>query len=63
MASKGKTFKSYDLSFKQKVLNEYRTGISGGYLSQKYDIPLGTIKSWNLSKLESSMMRKTLSSS
>ena len=47
MASKGQTFKRYDLAFKQKVLEAYKLGTSGRYLSKKYNIPLGTIKTWD----------------
>lgn len=46
MASKGQQFKKYDLDFKLKVLQEYIAGTSSGYLSEKYNIPIGTIKSW-----------------
>ena len=47
MASKGQTFKRYDLAFKRKVLREYNEGASQGYLSKKYEIPEGTIVTWS----------------
>lgn len=46
MAKKGQKFRVYDLEFKNKVLKEYQEGASAGYLSQKYDIPTGTIFTW-----------------
>lgn len=47
MASKGQTFKRYDLAFKKQVLKEYKAGASQRYLSEKYNIPEGTIVSWS----------------
>jgi transposase len=46
MASKGQKFKRYNLEFKLKVLKEYREGSTEGYLSQKYNVPIGTISTW-----------------
>jgi transposase-like protein len=46
MAKKNQKFRVYDLDFKNKVLKEYQEGASAGYLSQKYDIPTGTIFTW-----------------
>ena len=47
MASKGQKFKKYDLDFKLRVLQEYKEGYSDSYLSRKYSVPIGTIKSWS----------------
>ncbi len=47
MAKKGQTFRKYDLTFKKKVLKEYRAGYSQRYLSEKYEIPEGTIDTWS----------------
>lgn len=47
MASKGQKFKKYDLDFKLRVLSEYKEGNGDSYLSRKYSVPIGTIKSWN----------------
>ena len=47
MATKGQKFKQYnDEKLKMKVLNEYISGVSSVYLSKKYNIPNGTIKTW-----------------
>jgi hypothetical protein len=48
MASKGQTFKRYDLDLKLKVLDAYRAGKSAGYLSKMYNIPQGTIVTWDV---------------
>jgi hypothetical protein len=50
MAKKGQKFKKYDLEFKNKVLKEYQEEASAGYLSKKYDIPIGTIFTWTTIK-------------
>ena len=47
MANKGQQFKKYDLDFKNKILQAYKSGESSSYLSQKYGVPKGTIKTWN----------------
>lgn len=47
MASKGQKFNKYDLDFKLKVLAEYKSGISSGYLAKKYSIPAKTIRTWS----------------
>lgn len=47
MAKKGQTFRKYDLAFKKKVLKAYRSGYSQRYVSEKYDVPEGTIVSWS----------------
>lgn len=46
MASKGQKFKKYDLDFKYKVVEEKLKGKSYSYLSEKYNIPVGTIVTW-----------------
>lgn len=50
MAKKGQNFKKYDLEFKNRVLKEYQEKASAGYLSKKYDIPIGTIYTWTAIK-------------
>lgn len=47
MASKGQKFKKYEIDFKLRVLSEYQEGNSDSYLSDKYSVPIGTIKTWN----------------
>lgn len=47
MASKGQKFKKYDLDFKLRVLHEYKEGYSESYVSEKYAVPIGTIKTWS----------------
>jgi transposase len=47
MASKGQKFKKYELDFKLQVLKEYKEGYSEGYLTRKYLVPIGTIKTWS----------------
>lgn len=47
MASKGQKFKKYDLDIKLRVLQEYKEGYSDSYLSRKYSVPIGTIKTWS----------------
>lgn len=46
MASKGQRFNKYDLDLKLKVIKEKQAGKSYRYLSEKYDIPIGTMKTW-----------------
>ena len=46
MASKGQKFQKYTQEEKEKILSEYLNGISSTYLSKKYNIPKGTIKTW-----------------
>ena len=47
MAKKGQTFKKYDLAFKQKILMAHREGYSISYLAKTYEVPKGTITSWD----------------
>ena len=47
MAKKGQKFRRYELEFMNKVLKEYQEGLSAGYLSNKYGIPVGTIRTWS----------------
>jgi hypothetical protein len=47
VAKKGQKFRKYELEFMNKVLKEYREGSSAGYLSNKYGIPVGTIRTWS----------------
>ena len=46
MASKDQKFNKYDLEFKLKIIKERNEGKSYRYLSEKYNIPQGTIKTW-----------------
>ena len=48
MASKGQKFQKYTQIEKEKILNEYLNGVSSTYLSKKYNIPKGTIKTWSM---------------
>ena len=48
MAKKGQKFNKYTDDFKDKIINEYLSGESGGsiYLSKKYGISSFTIDTW-----------------
>ena len=46
MANKGQKFKKYTQDIKDIVLKEYHEGYSSMYLSKKYNIPRGTIDTW-----------------
>lgn len=46
MASKGQTFKKYDLDFKLRVVQEKQEGASYQHLEKKYQIPWQTIAGW-----------------
>ena len=47
MALKNQKFNKYnDEKFKMKILNEYLSGVSSSFLSKKYNVPKGTIKTW-----------------
>ena len=47
MASKGQKFNKYSDELKQKILDEYFSGKAGfKSLSEKYGIPLNTIRNW-----------------
>jgi hypothetical protein len=46
MAKKGQTFKRYDLAFKEKVLKEYKAGVTEGVIWETYGVPRGTLSSW-----------------
>ena len=48
MASKGQKFQKYSKKEKEQILNEYLNGASSTYLSKKYSIPKGTIKTWSM---------------
>ena len=48
MASKGQKFQKYSQEEKEQILNEYLRGVSSTYLSKKYNIPKGTIKTWSM---------------
>ena len=48
MASKGQKFQKYIQEEKEQILNEYLRGVSSTYLSKKYNIPKGTIKTWSM---------------
>ena len=40
--------KYYNVEFKQKIIDEYKTGNFGGYLqiANKYELPSGTVAHW-----------------
>ena len=46
MAKKGQKFNSYIFDVKEMVLEEYKEKHNIKYLSEKYNIPSGTIKTW-----------------
>jgi transposase-like protein len=48
MAKKGQSFKSYSIEFKEKVLNDYKSGIFGGRdrVAKKYNISSATLWNW-----------------
>ena len=46
MAKKGQKFNSYIFDVKEMVLEEYKENHHIKYLSEKYNIPSGTIKTW-----------------
>ena len=46
MAKKGQKFNSYIFDVKEMVLEEYKENHNIKYLSEKYNIPSGTIKTW-----------------
>ena len=46
MASKGQKFNKYDDKFKIKVIEEKKKGIPYSYLSNKYNISVGTLMTW-----------------
>ena len=48
MALKGQKFQKYTQEQKDIVLNDYLNGVSFAYLSKKYNIPKGTIKTWSM---------------
>ena len=48
MAKKGQKFQKYTQEEKKKILSEYLNGVSSTYLSKKYNIPKGTIKTWSM---------------
>ena len=48
MASKGQKFKKYSQSEKEEILKLYLDGVSSTFLSKKYNIPKGTIKTWSM---------------
>lgn len=51
MASKGQKFNRYsDNNMKKEIVDKYLSGVSSTFLSEEYDIPKGTIKTW-VSKL------------
>ena len=51
MAKKGQKFNSYIFDVKEMVLDEYKEKHNIKYLSEKYNIPSGNIKTWT-SKLK-----------
>lgn len=46
MAKKGQKFKKYSNEVKNQIISEIMKGISHKYISEKYNIPLGTIDTW-----------------
>lgn len=47
MAKRGQKQRTYDLKFKEMIINErIHKGKSVAYLSKEYDIPQGTIETW-----------------
>ncbi len=46
MAKKGQKFNSYLLDIKNMILDEYKNKHNIKELSEKYNIPSGTIKTW-----------------
>lgn len=46
MAKKGQKLNSYIFDVKEMVLDEYKEKHNIKYLSEKYNIPSGTIKTW-----------------
>ena len=46
MALKGQKFAKYSSTLKGNILKELNDGFSSGYLSNKYNIPIGTIYTW-----------------
>ena len=46
MAKKGQKFNSYIFDVKEMLLEEYKEKHNIKYLSEKYNIPSGTIKTW-----------------
>ncbi len=48
MASKGQKFDSYTIEFKQKVIDEYKSGKYGGYfkVADHYSISRATLWNW-----------------
>ena len=48
MASKGQKFHKYNQEQKEEIIHQYLNGVSSTYLSKKYNIPKGTIKTWSM---------------
>ena len=46
MANKGQKFKKYDIDLKLMILREKQQGSSYKELSEKYNLPIGTIITW-----------------
>ena len=47
MASKGQKFNRYSKDIKESILLEIQNGMSFRFLSQKYNVPVGTIMTWS----------------
>ena len=47
MASVGQKFQKYSNDTKEMILNDIRKGISFPAISQKYNVPKGTIMTWS----------------
>ena len=47
MASVGQKFQKYSNDTKETILNDIRKGISFPAISQKYNVPKGTIMTWS----------------
>ena len=50
MASKGQKFNKYSDELKYEILDKVNQGISLRYLAKQYNIPSGTIFTWNSKK-------------
>ena len=47
MAKKGQKFQKYPLELKEEIINQYLHSKSASFLSQKYGVPIGTIRTWS----------------
>jgi len=47
MAKKGQKFSKYSDELKNKVIAEFKSGVSIRYVAKKYKIPVGTVQTWS----------------